>query len=219
MLANLVRYALVMIAISLVPVSAGATWSLSGVDRETDEVGIAGATCWSEIERIGGLVPGVGVVAAQAWAWWEPWLRDRMVERLVEGASPQQAINTVVAEDPNSSLRQYGVVDLQGRTATFTGTDVEQWRGSVKGTDVTVQGNILPGSAVITRPTRPIKRPAGLLRINSSRAWKQAPSREAMPAARLGRPRSPRSSALPGRAMTPRTTHQSRRGRASARRC
>lgn len=45
--------------------SAWATWSIVAVDPETQQVGVAGATCAPMVWMIGEVVPGHGAVAAQ----------------------------------------------------------------------------------------------------------------------------------------------------------
>ena len=38
-----------------------------------------------------------------------------------EGKTPQEVLDELVKDDPDASLRQVGVVDFSGRSATFTG--------------------------------------------------------------------------------------------------
>jgi hypothetical protein len=76
------------------------------------------------------------------------------------GVAPADIIQQITATsyDALSSTRQYGVVDLQGRAAGFTGTNntsVQQYREDRQGTIGTytysVQGNVLTGVGVINQ--------------------------------------------------------------------
>ena len=135
------------------PATAGATWSVVGVDPETGEAGVAVASCveapfgTTRLPNVAGVVPGVGALAAQALLS-QQW-RDQAVMLLAAGNSPQEVIDMVVAADAASASRQYGVVALDGQTATFTGAATMAWTGDVQGTAVTAQGNILYGPEVV----------------------------------------------------------------------
>ncbi len=109
-----------------------ATWSVIAVDMRTGRVVIASATCVSQARLEGfpakGLmdvqaivVPGIGVAAAQAGV-------DRIRENqwlifreLKNGTSPERIL-VLLMEDPDIQRRQFGVVDLQGRFAGFSGS-------------------------------------------------------------------------------------------------
>jgi uncharacterized Ntn-hydrolase superfamily protein len=136
-----------------------ATWSIVASDAETAEVGIAGASCTSNVEVIGGLAPGHGVIAAQGIS--NPAARDRGRELLEAGETPQQVIAelTNAAFDPDpwwsltsgAQVRQYGVVALgsESAPASYTGHHTLSWAGSQQGPGVSVQGNILAGPEVV----------------------------------------------------------------------
>jgi len=143
---------LVVAIASAVPTSARATWSIVAVDPQTQEVGVAVASCVEApygttlLPQVAGVVPGTGALAAQALL--DPQLRDYAVEQLAAGLSPAEVIAAVVDVDAAPELRQYGVVTLDGQTATYTGTSAQDWAGALEGANVTVQGNILYGPEV-----------------------------------------------------------------------
>lgn len=134
------------------PTRAAATWSIVAVDPDTQEVGVAVASCVEApfgttlLPQVPGVVPGVGALAAQAYL--DQDLRDYAVEQLAAGLGASEVIDAVNAIDGGDELRQYGVVTLAGDTATFTGASCEDWAGSVEDANVTVQGNILYGPEV-----------------------------------------------------------------------
>jgi len=141
------------------PRQARATWSIVAVDPATREVGIAVASCVGHVERTAGVVPGKGVVAAQAVLSRNG--RDRAVALLETGPGPWAVVVEVTSEqfDPGSAFswrsgsetRQYGVAALgfEPLPAGFTGARTIAWSGSRQGTGVSVQGNLLRGPEVV----------------------------------------------------------------------
>jgi uncharacterized Ntn-hydrolase superfamily protein len=135
-----------------VPASAHATWSIVAVDPDTQQVGVAVASCVEApfgttlLPQVPGVVPGVGALAAQAYL--DQGLRDYAVEQLAAGLSASEVIDAVNAIDDGDAVRQYGVVTLAGDTASFTGRNCQEWAGSVEATNVSAQGNILYGPEV-----------------------------------------------------------------------
>jgi uncharacterized Ntn-hydrolase superfamily protein len=68
---------------------------------------------------------------------------------LENGATPPQAIDILTGTDPERDYRQVGIVDSQGRTATFTGAGCFAWSGGFGGKHYSVQGNTLVGQVVL----------------------------------------------------------------------
>jgi uncharacterized Ntn-hydrolase superfamily protein len=139
----------------LVASPAGATYSIVAADAASRQVGGAVTSCVApqSVEVVYRGAPGHGAIHAQAAA--NANGRDRGVVLLQSGTAPAE----VIAQIANSSFdsqfqrRQYGVVDLSGRAAGFTGTSAQQYRadrqGSVGAYVYSVQGNILTGVAVL----------------------------------------------------------------------
>ncbi|MCK6505043.1 DUF1028 domain-containing protein [Myxococcota bacterium] len=132
-----------------------ATWSIVAADAASGQVGGAVTSCVGSLDTavVYGGVPGVGAVHAQAQL--STAGRDEAVRLLAKGASPDEVIAAITAEsfDAWASSRQYGVVDLQGRSAAWTGEDNGAWagdqQGQVEGVTWSAQGNILTGAEVI----------------------------------------------------------------------
>jgi uncharacterized Ntn-hydrolase superfamily protein len=144
---------------------AQATWSIIVVDRTTGQVVVASATCVSQgalrrfpseglmdIQAV--VVPGVGVAVAQAGvdrSRENQWLIHR---ELQAGTSPARIIE-MLHEDPDIQRRQFGIVDLQGRSAGFSGSGNTEVSLAVQGgvpeagIVFSVQGNILASEAVV----------------------------------------------------------------------
>lgn len=156
------------------PSSAFATWSIVAVDRSTGRVVIASATCLAleEPRSLKGLqaviVPGVGVAACQA-AIDNTGQNQRLVyEQLKKGTDPKEIVRMLRA-DPAFEQRQYGIVDLTGRTAGSSGAGNLQSaldrQGQVPGTEIfySIQGNILRGDAVVTEAVKAFVETEGAL--------------------------------------------------------
>lgn len=125
-----VLLALFALAFAVRPAPVQATWSIIAVDTATGVVVIASATCVSAegLRTRGGLmsiqaviVPGVGVAAAQAGVDGTRANQTLIFEQLQAGTDPDDII-TMLSEDPNFERRQFGIVDLQGRMAGFSGS-------------------------------------------------------------------------------------------------
>jgi uncharacterized Ntn-hydrolase superfamily protein len=132
-----------------VPRAASATWSITAVDPRTREVGIAGASCTPNVMGIAGVVPGRGVIAAQAMT--NGAARQRGMEMLRAGASPAEIVRTVTDStfDPVFFHQQYGVAALGHAPAAYTGAETDAWMGHATDADVSVQGNVLAGPQVV----------------------------------------------------------------------
>src|SRR5947208_2402759 len=141
------------------PATASATWSVIAADRSTGRVVIASATCVDRDDQFlmgvqAVVVPGVGVAACQAAV--DNTHQNQMVvfRELQKGTEPK-AIIEMLSADPAFQTRQFGILDLQGRTAGHSGLGngyvSQDMQGQVPGTEVfySIQGNILrPGSVV-----------------------------------------------------------------------
>lgn len=145
---------------------AFATYSIVAADRATRQVGGAGTSCigGQDVYVIYGSVPSIGAVHAQAL--FSAAGRDRAVQLLGDAQSPAQIITalTAAAFDGNAASRQYGVVDVMGRAAGFTGGSTLPFAGDAQGTVGTftysVQGNILTSDAVLTQARSAFEAPA-----------------------------------------------------------
>ncbi|MGH7717046.1 MAG: DUF1028 domain-containing protein [Vulcanimicrobiaceae bacterium] len=124
------------------------TFSIVAVDRTAGELGVA---VQSKFLAVGAAVPwleaGVGAVATQAWA--NTSYGPRGLALLRGGASPSDAVDTLVGGDDGRSRRQIGIVDARGQSATYTGPECTEWAGGVCGDGFAAQGNILAGAGVV----------------------------------------------------------------------
>ncbi len=129
------------------------TFSIAGHDPQAQEWGIA---VQSKFLAVGAVVPwaraNVGAVATQSYA--NTSFGPDGLGLMAEGRSAQQALEQLVTGDEGRARRQVGLVDAQGRTATFTGDECHAWAGGLTGTHYTVQGNILVSGATVEAMAR-----------------------------------------------------------------
>ena len=132
------------------------TFSIVAVDTVTGEIGSAGASCVGPINGIGAfilsdVIEGIGGIHTQAQ--WNLTNQQNAHNRMLEGLSPQEIIDWLVANDVsgNPSIRQYGIVDLtrNGESASYTGVNCLDYKNHVTGPGYAIQGNILLGQIII----------------------------------------------------------------------
>lgn len=152
------RALLSLVFVLLFHSTALATWSVIALDTSTGQVIIASATCvpqrgfpnrpardLMEIQAV--IVPGVGVAACQAGV--DDTRANQMLvyEELLEGTDPE-VILQMLSEDPQFQRRQFGIIDMQGRSVGFSGENNNSAAlhvGGRVGQNIyyQVQGNIL----------------------------------------------------------------------------
>lgn len=154
-------------ALAVAPVPASATWSVIAVDARTGRIVIASATCVAQASLLDfpakGLmdiqaivVPGIGVAAAQAGVDRTRENQTLVYEQLKDGTHPRLILEMLTA-DPDVQRRQFGIVDIQGRSIGFSGRENRaaslSQQGQVPGTQIyySVQGNILASASVVRR--------------------------------------------------------------------
>jgi uncharacterized Ntn-hydrolase superfamily protein len=118
------------------------TYSLVACDLDAGQWGVATA---SKFLAVGSLVPWaapqVGAVATQAYA--NPAYGPDGLALLRGGASAEEVVAQLTAADDGRDERQVGVVDAQGRSASFTGSACMDWAGGQTGHCFAAQGNLL----------------------------------------------------------------------------
>ncbi len=125
-----------------------ATYSIVACDLEAKQWGVA---VQSKFLAVGSVVPwaepAVGAVATQAYA--NPRYGPDGLALLREGLSAGQVVERLVAEDEGRDERQLGVVDGEGRSASWTGPACMEWAGHRTGPGHAAQGNILVGEETV----------------------------------------------------------------------
>jgi hypothetical protein len=135
---------------------AEATWSIVIVDTETREVAVGSATCLVGFDlehELPMILVGIGGACAQSMVDVGAINRMRIHDFMLAGLSPEEIIAELAQLDPQHQSRQYGIVDTQGRAATFTGSEAGAFADGVVGSIGTlvyaIQGNVLTGAPVV----------------------------------------------------------------------
>ena len=125
-----------------------ATYSIAACDLEAGQWGVA---VQSKFLSVGSVVPwaepGVGAIATQAYA--NPRYGPNGLALLREGKSAQEAVDELTAADDGREQRQLGIVDSEGRAATYTGGECYDWAGGRTGEGYAAQGNILVSAETV----------------------------------------------------------------------
>lgn len=123
------------------------TFSIVGRSADGQSWGVAVA---SKFLAVGSAVPaavaGVGAIATQADA--NVAYKGLALAHLDEGATASVALDRLLQDDPGREDRQVGIVDIDGGSASHTGSGCFDWAGGITADDVAIQGNILAGPEV-----------------------------------------------------------------------
>src|SRR5438067_3215667 len=117
------------------PAKASATWSIVVLDRATRRIGVAGASCTDDVYGIMGLLPGKGVLIAQAIS--NASSIQLGMKLLGEGA-PADSVWRVISDttvDRQLATRQYALATLNGDVVQFSGADTPDYHGDRKAAD------------------------------------------------------------------------------------
>ncbi len=128
---------------------ANSTFSICAVDPVTGQVGSAGASCIANCLILSYVRPNWGVAHVQAQ--WTQTNYNNAKRLMLLGYSPQQIRDSVVLQDANPYIRQYGFVDLigGGRVAAYTGVNCTNYKNHITGPTYSIQGNILLGQHIL----------------------------------------------------------------------
>lgn len=105
--------------------------------------------------------PQVGAVATQSYA--NPRYGPDGLALLRDGLDAETVVARLTGADEGRESRQLGVVDGQGGTATFTGSDCHAWAGGRTGPGYAAQGNILVSAATVDALAETFARSGGPL--------------------------------------------------------
>jgi uncharacterized Ntn-hydrolase superfamily protein len=123
------------------------TYSIVARDPETGELGVAVQSCYYQV---GPVVPwgqaGVGVVATQSMV--NIAFGPAGVELMRLGSGARQALDAVLAGDPQRDSRQCAMVDAAGGVAVHTGPRCIAEAGHASGDGYSVQANLMERDTV-----------------------------------------------------------------------
>ncbi len=150
------------------------TFSIAAYDPETGDLGVA---VQSKFPNVRAVVPwaeaNVGAVATQALA--NASYGPKGLALIQNGATAEEALRILIANDSLRDERQAGIVDAKGNAATWTGRNTFDWAGGnaggnwgtrgeiVAGKYFAAQGNILVGKETIEAMVRTFQDTRGSL--------------------------------------------------------
>lgn len=124
------------------------TFSVVARCPRSGQLGVAVATA---VPAVGSMCPfaraRVGAVSTQSWV--NPYLALNALDLMAQGVPAAQALADAMANDEGRDLRQIGLVDAQGRSASWSGAACTGWFGHIAEPGFAVQGNMLVGGATI----------------------------------------------------------------------
>jgi uncharacterized Ntn-hydrolase superfamily protein len=124
------------------------TYSIVSCDLEE---GLWGVAVQSKFLAVGSIVPWaeplVGAVATQAYA--NPGYGPGGIALLRDGHSAEETVERLTTADESREHRQLGVVDREGGSASFTGSECHEWAGGRTGACYAAQGNILVSAETV----------------------------------------------------------------------
>lgn len=125
------------------------TWSIVAHDAVTGAFAVAVAT---RSLAVGANCPyvrsGVGAVSTQSLT--NRYLGPAVLDLMESGLPPAEAIELALVADEGRHLRQLHAVDREGRSAAWTGRHCVNWCGDRTSAHVSVAGNMLAETNVVS---------------------------------------------------------------------
>src|SRR5438067_330542 len=138
------------------------TYSIAACDLDASQWGVA---TQSKYPAVGAVVPWaepqVGAIATQAYA--NPRYGPQGLRLLREGLAAEEVVERLTSGDEGRDHRQLGVVDREGRSASFTGAECLEWAGGRTGSCYAAQGNILVSAETVDAIAETFESSAGTL--------------------------------------------------------
>ena len=120
------------------------TFSIVGIDPENGDVGVA---VQSKFPNVRPIVPwaeaGVGALATQSFV--NVSYGAKGLALLRNGASAEEALRILLANDTGREMRQVGIIDMKGNAASWTGKECFDWAGGITGLNSGGKGTIVIG--------------------------------------------------------------------------
>lgn len=138
------KKAIIALTISILySIGSFATWSIIMIDPNTNEIGIAGASCTYNCYGIGKIIPNMGAIIVQAMS--NNQAREKGMEMIIAESTPEQIIQALRNPGFDPERQQYAVVTIKyiERPATYTGDSTKHYNGALTKAGVSVQGNTL----------------------------------------------------------------------------
>jgi len=123
------------------------TYSIVARDSVTREMAVAVQSHWFSVgTAVSWAEAGVGAVATQSFV--NKSFGPRGLALLKNGLTAQQALDSLLADDEGREVRQVAIVDNKGNVATHTGSGCIKYASHMKGSQFSVQSNMMLGNKV-----------------------------------------------------------------------
>ena len=125
-----------------------ATYSIAACDLDAKQWGVAVQSKFL-VGRLGRAVGGAGGRRDRDAGVREPAVRAERSRASPRRAGAAEVVERLTAQDEGRAARQLGVVDGEGRSASWTGPECNEWAGHRNGPCYAAQGNILVGGETV----------------------------------------------------------------------
>ena len=123
------------------------TFSIVAMDSATGEIGVAVQSHWFSVGSVVTWAEaGVGAVATQSFV--NPAYGPRGLALMRTGVPAPSVLRALLAADPDSAVRQVGMIDAEGRVASYTGRRDVPEAGSHVGRWYAAQANLMARNTV-----------------------------------------------------------------------
>lgn len=128
------------------PLHMANTYSIVAYDSVTGQFGAAVQSHWFKVADVIWVEAGVGAVATQSLTLLS--YGPLGLEMMKNGKTANQALEGLVASDPNSAVRQVAMIDANGNVAAHTGDKCIAEAGHRIGKNYSVQANLMENNTV-----------------------------------------------------------------------
>lgn len=118
------------------------TFSIVARDTATGEMGVAVQSHWFSVGTVVSWAEaGVGAVATQSFV--NKSFGIRGLNLLKSGLTAQLALDSLLKNDEGREVRQVAIIDVNGNVATHTGKNCIDYANHIKGSNYSVQSNMM----------------------------------------------------------------------------
>ena len=118
------------------------TFSIVARDPKTGDMAVGVQSHWFSVgTTVSWAEAGVGAIATQSFV--NKSFGIRGLTLLKEGKNAQDVLDILLSDDQGKEVRQVGIVDAKGNVAVHTGKNCVDYAGHVKGTQFSVQSNMM----------------------------------------------------------------------------
>src|SRR3954467_2660698 len=136
------------------------TFSIVARDSATGEMAVGVQSHWFSVgTSVSWGEAGVGVVATQSFI--DKSYGPNGLALMKQGYTAQQALDSLLKRDSGREVRQVAFIDNKGNVAVHTGKNCIQYASDIKGTNFSVQSNMMLTDSVCQSMARAFKTSAG----------------------------------------------------------